>query len=63
MGKINIIAIVELFLLLGSAYGISTFFIKPKNQGDRLSHLILGISLGLGLISYLTLLAASLHLL
>lgn len=63
MGKINIIAIVELLLLLGSAYGISTFFIKPKNQGDRLSHLILGISLGLGLISYLTLLAASLHLL
>lgn len=63
MGKITIIAIFEFILLLGAGVGISTLFIKPENIGDRISYLILGISLGLGLISYLTLLAASIHFL
>jgi 4-amino-4-deoxy-L-arabinose transferase-like glycosyltransferase len=63
LGKITLIALFEFILLLGAAYGISTLFIKPGNFRDRQSYLILGISLGLGLISYLTLLAASIHIL
>jgi hypothetical protein len=57
-----LIAIVELFFILGAAWGISFLYLKKDPAPDPYASLIIRTSLGLGSMAYLTLIAAALHL-
>ncbi len=59
----NFIALIELIMMLGAGYGIASIFLKSQPDHDPLAIPVLGITFGLGIISYLTLLVASFHFL
>jgi len=57
-----LIALVELFFILSASWGISFLFLKKEPVPDPYSSMIIRMALGLASITYLTLLAAALHL-
>lgn len=58
-----IIALIEFFLIIGSAYGLSLFLIKKLFNFHKLEYIILRIILGFGIISFITLFLATFHIL
>ncbi len=57
------IALAELTLIISAAYGISSFILKKENWHFTQEYIVYRILLGLGIISYLTFLAAALRFL
>lgn len=58
-----IIAVIEFIFILSASFGISFFFLKKEITDNIFESIIFRIALGLGIISYLTLIAGALKFL